>query len=302
MMPSNKDMAEIFGIHDQRKGVPTILSRSCICYDVLNHMVLGGDMLPFNSSERQIESYLRQYFSKGDVILYDRHFPSYELFQDLIENERHFVARVTTSKWPIIKAFSQSGKQDEIKLFIPHPTTAKKYQGRDIIIEPHYYRLIGFNIEGQSERVVLATSLLDKEKYPMETLIWLYKRRWGIEECYKKFKCRLKIETFMGQKQTSVFQEFYAAMLIYNITSYVISSVCLVKKENQKHNYQVNWSDAFFEVKSLIRKILHTNRLRILLLEIQKNLRRNLLAVRPARSFKRPHRHKYALPVNYKTL
>ena len=59
-----------------------------------------------------------------------------------------------------------------------------------------------------NEVEVLATSLLDKEKYPDEEFKWLYSQRWGIETEFDHLKNNLMIENFTGLSKLSIAQDF----------------------------------------------------------------------------------------------
>jgi hypothetical protein len=74
------------------------------------------------------------------------------------------------------------------------------------------------------ELEVLATSLLDPERYPTEDFAGLYWRRWGQETYYGRLKGRLDLEHGSGQTLEAVEQDFHALILLSNVESVVIGA------------------------------------------------------------------------------
>ena len=66
---------------------------------------------------------------------------------------------------------------------------------------------------------MLATSLLGEQTYPSTCFKHLYHLRWGVEEGYKREKCRLEIENFSGLSAHAVKQDFYAKLFVLNLTA-----------------------------------------------------------------------------------
>lgn len=69
------------------------------------------------------------------------------------------------------------------------------------------------------ETEVLAPSLLDEAGYPRAWFKHLYHLRWGVEEGYKREKCRLEIENFSGLSAQVVKQDFFAKIFVLSLTA-----------------------------------------------------------------------------------
>ena len=65
---------------------------------------------------------------------------------------------------------------------------------------------------------VLATTLLDSEKYPIAHLSDLYHGRWGIEELYKISKQLMTVEQFHSKSERGVKQEIFAHFILITLT------------------------------------------------------------------------------------
>jgi hypothetical protein len=94
---------------------------------------------------------------------------------------------------------------------------------------------------------VLATSLLDETAFPTHLFKDLYHLRWGIEEQYKRAKCRVEIENFSGRTAQSVRQDFYAKIFAMNLTAilvWVAQAIADRLYAARRHAYRVNFANA----------------------------------------------------------
>ena len=67
------------------------------------------------------------------------------------------------------------------------------------------------------ELEVLATSLLDEQKYPTEDFMAVYGSRWNQETFYYLMKSRLELENFSGQTAEAIRQDFFSTLLLCNL-------------------------------------------------------------------------------------
>lgn len=103
---------------------------------------------------------------------------------------------------------------------------------------------------GESE--VLATSLLDEATFPRHVFKDLYRLRWGIEEQYKRSKCRIEIENFSGRSALSVPQDFYSkifAMSLAPILAWVAQAIANRPYAARRHPYRLNLANALSKMK-----------------------------------------------------
>lgn len=66
---------------------------------------------------------------------------------------------------------------------------------------------------------VLATSLLDGERYPATLFKALYHLRWGVETDYRQLKQSHELQNFSGRTPQAVQQDFYSQVLLNNLAS-----------------------------------------------------------------------------------
>ncbi len=230
-----------------------------------------------------------KFCSKGDLILLDRGYPSFDLFKNILATESHFCARVPVSNWNVAKQLVESGEKEIVSEIIPGKDLKRKYKKQNIVVKPIKCRFLCVELPS-GEKQVLITSLLDNEQYNHSIFKKLYHLRWDIEESYKKDKHRLQLENFSGKTTIAIYQDFYANILIGNITSILSCSLDnqIDRKTNKtKYKYQINITTSLAKVKEALAVLFtKSNIIRILDKLIQLFLS-NLLPIRPNRSFER---------------
>jgi len=92
---------------------------------------------------------------------------------------------------------------------------------------PLKVRLIRVELES-GETEILATSLTDMKKYPVELSSDLYHCRGPVKEDYKTLKYRLQVVNFSGKTVHSVYQDFHAKVFSKNKASEIAGTT---KKE-----------------------------------------------------------------------
>lgn len=305
VLPKNTETIKEFGMHTtdiEKKSV--VLARISKAYDVLNNLTIDAMLTNPHTDERTLATRHLSYCGKGDVMLFDRGYPSFELFRDTLASGAHFCARVSVANWGIAKRLVESGKKQIIVELEPSEKFLKKHKTDGVIAEPIKCRFVCVELPS-GEKEVLVTSLLDMQEYPHHVFKKLYHLRWGIEESYKKDKHRLQLENFSGKTITAIYQDFYANMLLGNLTAILSSSIqgMIKKKKNMaKHKYQVNITTSLSKVKDTIILLFIRMDVSWLLYKLEQMFLCNLLPVRQGRSFdrkkfNRKRYHKTYLPL-----
>ena len=157
-------------------------------------------------------------------------------------------------------------------------------------------RLIRVELES-GETEILATSLTDMKKYPIELFSDLYHCRWPVEEDYKTLKYRLQVENFSGKTIHSVYQDFHAKVFSKNMASVIAGTTkkeISIKSKSLLHIHQINFAQALSQMKNTI--VLLFKRPIDKMTEIVEDLRTIFIqtteAIRPNRKYPRTHRVK----------
>ncbi len=112
----------------------------------------------------------------------------------------------------VVLDFVQSGKYSQIVEKQPGTNThikGKPY-GRNDSLKVRLLRIV--LADGEIE--VLATSLLDSQKYVLEIFKELYFKRWKIETYYDELKNKLQTEDFSDHSNQSILQDFYSSLFV----------------------------------------------------------------------------------------
>jgi hypothetical protein len=153
-------------------------------------------------------------------------------------------------------------------------------------------------------------SSLKKEQFGIEIFKELYFKRWGIETMFDKLKNKLLIEQFSGYSHRSILQDFYCTLFLCNIQSLLTSEANeTLKESNKKKKYEykinTNLSIGFLKTK-IVELFLEENQTKNTLQELEKLFVKNLIPIRPNRSFNRDplkyrKRKKPPITKNYKS-
>jgi hypothetical protein len=173
---------------------------------------------PYATSERVELLKLLPRLRRGDVLVLDRGYPSFEVLCRLRSAGIDFVVRVPRSKmFPAALEFERR-KQDHARVDVEAP---RNHVGPAEAPVP--VRILRSRVPGAGP-VILVTSLSATE-FPVGALVALYRRRWEIEEYYKVVKSDyLGAHQFHALSASGVTQEIYAAALFIAATRYLMSA------------------------------------------------------------------------------
>ena len=217
------------------------LARVSQLYDVLNHVIVRADLVPYATGEREIASSYLYDAAAEDLLLYDRGYPAFWLIAQHRDMARHFCMRTSLSASREVIDFVASGQTTARVALHPCP-------------EPVTVRLVRVTLDtGETE--VLITSLLDEQAFPSTWFKALYHHRWAVEESYKRAKCRIEIENFSGKSALSVYQDFHAKVLALNLGAmfvWIARTVVERLSARCRYPYRVNFANALTQMKNRI--------------------------------------------------
>ena len=295
ILPKTIHTINEFGEYTSNRMNKTIvLARMSKAYDVLNKVSIDAKLVNLKIGEHALANQHLEFCSKGDLILLDRGYPSFDLFKNILAKDCHFCARVAVSNWNVAKELVESGEKEIIAEIKPGNDLKRKYKDQNIEVEPIKCRFVCVELPS-GEKEVLITSLLDNEQYKHSIFKKLYQLRWDIEESFKKDKHRLQLENFSGKTIIAIYQDFYANILIGNITSILSSSLedQIDRKTNKtKYKYQINITTSLSKVKETLALLFTKSDIIRLLGKLIELFLSNLLPIRPNRSFERNKRKK----------
>lgn len=211
-LPITKELKQLYGETKNQSNTGVIQARCSLLYDVENKFVLDGKLAPLKEGERELALSHLSLCGKGDLLIYDRGYPSYDFIHQHITKKLDYLIRVKISFSQLTIDFEKSKKKTQIVSMFPGKNTkiSDKEYDRDTSIN---LRLVRVNLpKGKVE--ILMTSLIDTDTYPNSCFRQLYQKRWDVETFYDELKNKLKVEHFSGYSNQSILQDFYTALFI----------------------------------------------------------------------------------------
>lgn len=286
-LPYHKDTITEFGVQ-KSSGDQTQALGSCLC-DVLNGVVMDALLDRYNANERTLAEQHIEYLSKiktdKELLLFDRGYPSAKLIELL--NEHNFLFLMRTSP-EFLKSILKKMTGDDC--VVMHKFQQAKQENP--------IRVLRVKISTTETEEYLVTNIFDSSFTP-EDFAFLYHLRWGIETRYNDLKNRLKIEQFTGTTPLAIRQDYYATMLLLNMTAMLIAENedtvnALHNSAENKYLYKTNMNYTIELLKKdVINLLIYAGRPkgRKLFRHIKRELSLAVIPVRNDRSFPRTPSH-----------
>lgn len=197
---------------------------SCM-YDLQLETAIDVSLSNFMSERYSVDGHLEK-ATRGDIVIFDRGYFSYDALAKHLEKGIHGIWRIKSS-----------GNMNGIQKFI-----AQKPLDKTVFVQPtdRYKRALKVrfeqtNIDGLEVRVIkftfkgkkyyFATTLYDSDSYPLKAIADLYQKRWRLEEFFKVIKRVTGLEDFRGKSLSTVLQELHAHVLLLSLTRLFIAHV-----------------------------------------------------------------------------
>lgn len=267
-------------------------------YDVLSNYVIDAKIDTTKKSEFSFiqEMLPNKAFTNEDksILILDRGFSKFYFYKMLIDRNVNFCIRQKTSGHDFSEKVFNSDADDFITEW--HPSNAERATCKQKGIEPSPIKVrVTKIILSSGETELLITSLFDQEHIGAEDLKELYHFRWSIEEAFKQLKPQMKLEQFGCRKANGVYQEFYAHIMMLNITTLIGSlsdSQIQQKTKGRKYQYQFNRVNAWKFVRGKIVALFITKWRVKIIMELVYQIAGSIVAIIPNRSFPRNHKFK----------
>ena len=298
------DIIEHFGTMTANNGANVPMARVSQMYDVLNKVTLDAIISPYQTGERDL---LRQHLISSlpnRLVLLDRGYPAYWVFNLILSQGGNFCARIN-KQWKIVQHFIESEAQEAFIDLDASNHSRKECIEMGLDVMPLCLRLIRVELDsGQIE--VLITSLNDERKFPYKVFKDLYHQRWPVEVDYLFMKERLQIGNFSGKSALSVYQDFHAKIFAKNLIWILASPAQDIVKnasEGKKYEHQLNMTEAISKSKDTIFLLFQRpcERIAQLVQQIHAIFMASTEPIRPGRKFERNHKiNKREYYMNYK--
>lgn len=263
-LPSTVPIGEALGwveVSNQngKTGTRFPQARISVLYDVLNKIGWDARLVPQTTGEIQLAREHLAYIKPGDILLMDRGYAGYVWFVQILAAKADFVARCSQGSFLAVqKLFERNESGVSQIVTFEAPTTVTAEQRKAGVPRKIQVRLITVRLS-TGELEVLATSLLDEQRYPTHDFAQLYHRRWGIETYYGLIKGRLDLEHWSGKTVESIYQDFHATVFLSNLESVITRPAqnrLEQKNVDRKNPVQVNRAVSLHAIKCHLIELL----------------------------------------------
>ncbi len=277
-IPNTELNREYFGYYHNQSSWKQSRAMATVVYDVENDVIVESDIRNWKSAERTVAMELIERLEeKGiedNLFLFDRGYPSVEMFNFLAEKHAKYLIRVKNNKFHK----EIDNLTDEDKVITLEGCTEK-------------LRVINVTLNtGETEKLI--TNIYDKD-FTNNDFKELYFKRWGIETKYCQLKSRYELENFSGCLPIAIEQDFYANIYLSNmlvLAKNEANEEIKTEKKNLKYEYKVNMNIFIGKmIPMLISALLEENSAKRgkLYTKVMESIERNIVPVRPDRSFPR---------------
>jgi len=181
------------------------MARVSQMFDVLNKVTIDAIISPYRVGERELLHSHMLNLLPNDLLLLDRGYPAYWIFNLIVSLKGNFCARIS-NRWKIVQNFVESGAQEAVIDLQASYQSKKECDEMGLDAVPLRLRLIRVELQ-TGEIEVLITSLIDGRKFTHEIFMDLYHLRWPVEVDYLLMKQRIEIGNFSGKSALSVYQD-----------------------------------------------------------------------------------------------
>lgn len=287
-LPDTPELETIYGKTKNQSDAGVVQARVSVLYDVINQFVIDGCLTPLSTGENKMALQHLEFASIGDLIIYDRGYPSFNLIYEHLQRDIDFLIRVKADFSNVTLKFYESGQSTEIVKMYPGKNTklSDKPYAKNTFVK---VRLVRVELSNDDIEILIS-SLLDIEKYPNAIFKKLYFMRWGVETYYDELKNKIKAEHFSGYSQHSILQDFYAALFVSNVQGLIVGEMNdeLAVKTKNKYQYKVNTNLSYGFLKDrVIELFLSDKDMSIITTELRKLFKRNTIPIRPNRKYPR---------------
>lgn len=233
----------------------------------------------------------------SSVIMADRGYESFNVFAHAIEKNAFFLIRIkdiysngilsgrnlpndefdTTLTTILTKRHAKEAMQHPEKYTILPQSTDFDFLDDQDCYEISF-RIVRVKLDN-GEFICFATNL-DSKKFPPKNLRDKYHTRWNEETSFRRLKHIVGLSYYHSRRKDFIYQEIYSRMIMYNFCCRVLALIEIIQKEHWKYEYKANFSAAV----TILQDYLRGNG------EVQaviKQIKRNLIPIRPGRSAKR---------------
>jgi len=286
-LPKTKELMSDYSA-SKRDGYPQF--HAVAAYDVLNCCYTKAVFKPGATDERKAASEIlstHDYTGK-EIFLLDRGFPSLKIIYQINSMGKNFVMRVSGSFLREVNEFTSSGAKDAV-VHVNYDKSRSRTSRVSGVPLPYEFNLRCVMIPlGNGKSETLVTNLSENE-FSLKEIGELYNLRWKIETGFLHLKYAVCVEDFIGIKENSIKQEFFASLMKANIFMQFVelSNQLILHKKTLKHEYKTNIRKAIGILRTKMLKLMRTSCRQELIDKLVHFIAKFKSVIKPNRSFPR---------------
>jgi hypothetical protein len=228
-----------------RQAFPPRRQRRCLSYPLIRWVCLlslaTAAVLDFNygpyqgkhTGELALFRSLHGQLQAGDVLLADRYFCTWFTFALSLRQGVDVVARLHASRNQDFRVGIRYGRGERL-MFWDRPARPDWIDEATYQSLPRYLSVREILVRvGQpgyrTRRLIVATTLLDRQRYTHEALAQLYGARWQVELDIRSLKCQLGLGELRCQSPALLANEIWGGLLAYNLVRKVGCQVAVAQ-------------------------------------------------------------------------
>lgn len=247
-MPDTEENQELYPQpKGQKQGCGFPVMRIVATFSLATGILIASRRGSLNVHERTLWHQMWDCYEENDVVVADRGFCSFADFWMLSKKKVDSVMRLHQQRGKkkgkgaeeagegkgvkIIKKFNKNDYLVQWKKTGKHPRwlTPKEWQEVPETITVRHVK-INIDIPGfRTRKIIVATTLLDNIRYPMEALAELYRRRWLAELFLRDMKTTMRMDVLRCKTPELVHKEFTIFIIAYNLIRSLILQAALEK-------------------------------------------------------------------------
>ena len=253
-LPTSEELIEEFGTvrymnGRQEIGCDTVESKVSVLYDVLNEIPIAGSIHAGRTSDIVASSPHLKSLEAGDVLMADRGFVSYSFFAEIRAQNADFIVRIKERNYEKYHHLFTDSTLKDTTVDVECPDY---FKDDGALLRSLRMRFIRIVLE-DGEVEVLATSLLDTNRYPRNDFKKLYYKRWRIETFFQAIKSRLAVDNFTGRTVEAIKQDFFSTLFVSGLETILsVEANAELAAKNTRHRQQVNKAISFHAIKDSI--------------------------------------------------
>jgi hypothetical protein len=301
-LPNWKRLSEHFGTASNGKGSRATQARMVMLQFPQVRMPWRYELTPLAEGERTVAGRLLENLRANDLVLMDRGFFSYGLFQQITRQNAHFAIRQVAGV--VFKTVRRLGPQERVVKWRPADRKWRKAG----LPEDMELRVIDYQVRGFRSSA-LVTSVLDPQVISRDQWIdmatvndagevlegGLYHRRWEIETTFAELKVTQGMEgSLRGRTPASIRYEVAGHVLLYLLVRWLM--VEAAEEHGISDARRLSFAEARRELEDLRVTLVCASPRRIrtvLLPRLWERIASHTVPFRPGRHYPRPHDTKY---------